>query len=278
VDPASLSVPAYPFDSLTLIAAVKYLLTALGIRHINKVRVRCHRVAHSIAMTKSKGLGRGGTRDGAGRPKIEKGKTATFATRITQRTRDLLDAEAERQANSVAAVAERLLRTALEKKAAEKTRPHELRRLFNLIETLLVFLPKPRHWGDQKYRWHSNPYLFEAFRLAIGYLMTVMRPPGQITTPPPLPPAPPFDDWTNDDRFALFIEEMNQVQNKYPESVDDHARDIARSVIRRAREQMRVEGGGRKRVTVGYDEYDWELPIDHLLADAARTLFDRGKK
>jgi hypothetical protein len=227
-------------------------------------------------MTKSKGLGRGGTRDGAGRPKIEKGKTATFATRITQRTRDLLDAEAERQGNSVAAVAERLLRTALEKKAAEETRPHELRRLFNLIETLLVFLSKPRHWDDQKYDWHSNPYLFEAFRLAIGYLMTVMRPPGQITTPPP----PPVDG-TNDNRIASladFIEEMNQGQNKYPESVDDHARDIARSVIGRARQQMRVEGRGGKRVTVGYDDDDWELPIDHLLADAARTLFDRGKK
>jgi hypothetical protein len=227
-------------------------------------------------MTKSKGLGRGGTRDGAGRPKIEKGKTATFATRITQRTRDLLDAEAERQGNSVAAVAERLLRTALEKKAAEETRPHELRRLFNLIETLLVFLSKPRHWDDQKYDWHSNPYLFEAFRLAIGYLMTVMRPPGQITTPPP----PPVDG-TNDNRIAPladFIEEMNQGQNKYPESVDDHARDIARSVIGRARQQMRVEGRGGKRVTVGYDDDEWELPIDHLLADAARTLFDRGKK
>jgi len=226
-------------------------------------------------MTKSKGLGRGGTRDGAGRPKIGKGKTATFATRITQRTRDLLDAEAERQGNSVAAVAERLLRTALEKKAAEETRPHELRRLFNLIETLLVFLSKPRHWDDQKYDWHSNPYLFEAFRLAIGYLMTVMRPPGQITTPP----AAPGDYETNDNKlFADFIEEMNQVQNEYPESVDDHARDIARSVIGRAREQMRVEGGGGKRVTVGYGDDDWELPIDHLLADAARTLFDRGKK
>lgn len=230
-------------------------------------------------MTKSKGLGRGGTSDGAGRPKIEKGKTATFATRITQRTRDLLDAEAERQGNSVAAVAERLLRTALEKKAAEETRSHELRRLFNLIETLCFFLSKEHHWDDQKYDWHSNPYLFEAFRLAIGYLMTVMRPPGQITTPPPPPKSSRYG--TGDNIYAQdadFFEDMIYDQNKYPESVDDHARNIARSVIGRAREQMRVEGGGGKRVTVGYDDDDWELAIDHLLADAARTLFDRGKK
>jgi hypothetical protein len=144
-----------------------------------------------------------------------------------------------------------------------------------LIEALLLFLSKQHHWGDQKYDWHSNPYLFEAFRLAIGYLMTVMRPPGQITTPPPPPKS---GDYATFAQFADFIEDMNQDQGKYPESVDDHARYIARSVIGRAREQMRVEGGGGKRVTVGYDDDDWELGIDHLLADAARTLFDRGKK
>src|SRR5215469_3155394 len=118
--------------------------------HLSRQR---YTYSETIVVTKSKGVGRGGHRSGAGRPKIEKGKSATFATRITQRTRDLLDAEAERQGKSVAAVAERLLRTALEKKAAEETRPHELRRLFNLIETLPLYLSKQHHWHDSNYDW-----------------------------------------------------------------------------------------------------------------------------
>jgi hypothetical protein len=237
----------------------------------------CHRNAETIVMAKSKGVGRGGHREGAGRPKIEKGKTATFATRITQRTRDLLDAEAERQGNSVAAVAERLLRTALEKKAAEEIRPHELRRLFNLIETLPVYLSKQHHWDDPKYDWHSNPYLFEAFRLAIGYLMTVMRPEGEIVIPPP----PKSDNQRTDDSPFAFLDGMNQ---PYPESVDKHARDIALSVIGRAREQMRMEDKGMRAYLAERtdwelgDDVNWGLRNDHLLADAARTLFDRGKK
>jgi hypothetical protein len=236
-------------------------------------------------MTKSKGVGRGGTRLGAGRPKIEKGKTATFATRVTQRTRDLLDAEAERQGNSVAAVAEQLLTLALEKKVIEQTRPKEVRQLFTLIEALLYYLPKQHHWNDPKYDWHSNPYLFEAFRLGIGYLLSTMRPSGEIV-PPPAPPLPPKAA-VGELEGNPFVEFANQISEdiKYPEAVDEHARHIARSVIGRAREQQSLEdarSSGRPIILSDRpsdDEYaDCELRIDHLLADAARTLFDRGKK
>jgi hypothetical protein len=232
-------------------------------------------------MTKSKGIGRGGTRDGAGRPKIDKGKTATFATRITQRTRDLLDAEAERQGNSVAAVAEQLLTLALEKKVTEQTRPREVRQLFTLIEALLFYLPKQHHWDDPKYDWHSNPYLFEAFRLAIGYLLSAMRPNGEIVPPPeePVPPRSTESDMKNNPFGTLADWIANELQTKYPESVDEHARDIARSVIGRAKEQMRRQDKGIRTFTItAADDDDWELRSDHLLADAARNLFDRGKK
>jgi hypothetical protein len=238
-------------------------------------------------MTKSKGLGRGGTRDGAGRPKIEKGKTATFATRVTQRTRDLLDAEAERQGNSVAAVAEQLLRLALEKKVIEQTRPKEVRQLFTLIEALLYYLPKQHHWNDPKYDWHSNPYLFEAFRLGIGYLLSTMRPSGEIVAPPaqPLPPKRAVGELEGNP-YARFADELREdTQLKYPEAVDEYARHIARSVIGRAREQQSLEDArsSRRPITLSdrpndNEDADWELRIDHLLADAARTLFDRGKK
>jgi len=238
-------------------------------------------------MTKSKGIGRGGTRLGAGRPKIEKGKTATFATRVTQRTRDLLDAEAERQGNSVAAVAEQLLTLALEKKVIDQTRPKEVRQLFTLIEALLYYLPKQHHWNDPKYDWHSNPYLFEAFRLGIGYLLSTMRPSGEIVPPPaePLPPKAAVGELEGNPFLELADQIMEDIQLKYPEAVDEHARHIARSVIGRAREQQSLEdarSSGRPitlwdRPNVGEDA-DWEMRSDHLLADAARTLLDRGKK
>jgi hypothetical protein len=242
-------------------------------------------------MTQSKGIGRGGHREGAGRPAIDKGKTATFATRVTQRTRDLLDAEARREGNSVAAVAERLLRTALEKKIVDSYRSKEERQLFALIDTLLIYIPKPRHWNDPEYQWHSNAYLFEAFRLAIGYLMMAMRPPGEIVPPPPEPKSENYRKGPDNPltAHADFLEDMIRNETKYPESVDEFAREVARSVIYRARQKIREDerpnrgpqtftAGGEKHFLSADDDDDIEFGGDHIVADAARALLDRGKK
>src|SRR5262249_38947322 len=71
-----------------------------------------------IVMTKSKGVGRGGRRKGAGRPRFtETGKSSYFSTRLTQKTRDLLEAEARRREKSLSEVAEDLLQLGLEEMA-----------------------------------------------------------------------------------------------------------------------------------------------------------------
>jgi len=232
-------------------------------------------------MTKSKGIGRGGHREGAGRPAIDKGKTANFATRITQTTRDLLDAEARRTGKSVAWVAERLLRSALDKKSAEMTRSEELRALFFLIEMLLWHTTGEHHWYDAQYSWQTNPYLFEALRRSISYLMNAMRPEGEVVPPPPGPER----------RFKDILGEDVVKQFKYPDSVDEYAKDAARQVVQRAQRQKDLEDAmvRHKSGTVTWDdirlnwgtpseEDDFVMRVDSALADAARALLDRGKK
>jgi hypothetical protein len=135
-------------------------------------------------MTKSKGIGRGGHRKGAGRPP-ETGKTSYFSTRLTPKTRSLLEAEARRRGKSLSEVAEDLLQLGLEE-IAELGRPKPVRALLFLIESLSHGLRGP-HREDAKYSWHANPYMFAAFRAGIIDLLDRLRPPGEIVTPPPGP-------------------------------------------------------------------------------------------
>jgi len=115
-------------------------------------------------MTKSKGIGRGGRRKGAGRPRFAKtGKTEFFSTRITPKTRDLLEAEARRRGESVSSVAEDLLQLGLEEMAAIRN-PQPLKALLFLVEMLRI----PDYCGDHlddSYSWQSNPYMFVSVRL-----------------------------------------------------------------------------------------------------------------
>ena len=132
-------------------------------------------------MTQSKGIGRGGRRQGAGRPRFAKtGKTSYFSTRITQEVRDLLEAEAKHSGKKLSSVAARLLRRALWQEAEER-RPGSLRSLFDVMEILLG-----RIQGSGMDRsWRSSPYLHAAFRAGVTGLLDVLRPAGEITTPPP---------------------------------------------------------------------------------------------
>src|SRR5262245_59785697 len=92
-------------------------------------------------MTKSKGIGRGGRRKGAGRPRFTKtGKTEFFTTRITPKTRALLEAEARRCGESLSVVAEGMLLTGLDKRAEIRHRSRQLRALFFLIERLSIMI------------------------------------------------------------------------------------------------------------------------------------------
>lgn len=223
-------------------------------------------------MTKSKGIGRGGRRKGAGRPRFaQTGKASNFSTRLTPKTRALLDAEAHRRGESVSKVAEDLLQLGLEEMAAIRN-PRPLKALLFLVEALRWDFPDPRayHLDEDSYSWHSNPYMFVAFRAAVLSLFDVFRPRGKIVAPPP---GPPLDD-----------RELGEVQFTFPNSPDEYGRLCARDLLSSARFHSASERQGFK----GEPPPKWafEMPgfarHHYGLADAwevlNRALRQRGRK
>jgi hypothetical protein len=131
-------------------------------------------------MTKSKGIGRGGRREKAGRPRFAKtGKTSYFSTRITQKTRDLLEAEARLEGRSLSIVAEELLQLGLREKSDLRGRARPMRALYFLFDWLSDTMEKTDD------NWRSNPYLFAAFHAAVSRVLHELKPPGKIIPPPP---------------------------------------------------------------------------------------------
>jgi hypothetical protein len=196
-------------------------------------------------MTKSKGIGRGGHRKGAGRPP-EMGKTSYFSTRLTPKTRSLLEAEARRRGKSLSEVAEDLLQLGLEE-IADLGRPKPLRALLFLIESLSNGIRGP-HWQDAKYSWRSNPYMFAALRAGIIDLLGRLRPPGEIVTPPPGP----------EQRYEVdkYEEELPPFRYTFPDSPEEYARNRVEALILQAQIQH-MEDEAQKKYGDEF-RYSWE--------------------
>jgi hypothetical protein len=134
-------------------------------------------------MTKSKGIGRGGQRKGAGRPRFAKTRKASyFSTRITQKTRELLEAEARFKGESLSSVAERLLQLGTAQKARNR-QPSPTRALTYLIGFLATRIEMESYLGP-KYTWHSDHHIFQAFQAAVIELLNRLKPSGEIAAPP----------------------------------------------------------------------------------------------
>jgi hypothetical protein len=114
----------------------------------------------------------------------DRAKTSYFSTRITQRTRNLLEDEANRAGESLAVMAEHLLQMGLEQRAGRRSRKEKsLNALFYLIEELTKIVAG-RHANDPKYNWRTNPYMLRAFRAAVTHLLASL-PPGKLVRPAP---------------------------------------------------------------------------------------------
>jgi hypothetical protein len=175
-------------------------------------------------LTKSKGLGRGGSRQGAGRPSTGGvGKTSYFATRITQKTRKLLEQEAAHQGRSKATIAEKALQIGLDELAARR-RPEPLRALFFCLEWLAHAIPVNRR--DDNYSILSNPYMFAAFRAAVVKLLDALKPQGEIVPEAPEP-------------FGLF-----EVIPLFPNDPEEHGRVCLSSLWQLMRMYDANESGG----------------------------------
>jgi hypothetical protein len=137
-------------------------------------------------MAKSKG--RGGRRKGAGRPRsAPAGKTSYFSTRIRAETRTWLEAESRRIGETLSSTVERLLRFAMIKRDNDDRRD-SIRALCYVIGLLAERIPGI-YFVTPEYSWRSNPFMFEAFRAAVSYILDELRPPGEIVVPPPLHPT-----------------------------------------------------------------------------------------
>jgi hypothetical protein len=175
-----------------------------------------------------KAKGRGGARKGAGRPRFAKGraKTSYFSTRITEKTRDLLEEEARRHGGSLAEIAEHLLLVGMGQKA-ERRKKNPLRALCFLLENLSGYVSGPTSLTDDPaYSWHSNPYMFEAFRTAVIDLLNQIRPTGEVVTPP-----------REGSSRALHPSEKFRQQESvtpiwdFPEKPEDYGHTIARDLL-----------------------------------------------
>lgn len=187
-------------------------------------------------MTKSSLKSHGGRRKGAGRPRFTKtGKTEFFSTRITPKTREMLEVEARRRGKSLSEVAEDLLQMGLEE-IADLDRPKPLKGLLFLISSL--GRGTPGHlWPDPKYSWNANPYMFAAFRAAIIGLLDRLRPPGEVTTPPPAQITQVVTKEDDDD------DDLNPWRFPFPDSPDEYARTLVLTLLRTALHQDVVEQG-----------------------------------
>jgi hypothetical protein len=185
-------------------------------------------------MTKSKGIGRGGPRKGAGRKRFTKtGKTENFSTRITPETREFLDIEARRHDLSVSVVAEHLLLIGLKEMERRRQPTGPLRALCFLLPILakqmlgayLMKIDTTRRTADAdpEHTWRSTPYLFEAFRSGVLTLIDQMRPPGEVVTPEPVAmpePSRPF----------RFPDDPRHYGNRCAANVIDVAHSVKRSI------------------------------------------------
>jgi hypothetical protein len=173
-------------------------------------------------LTKSKGIGRGGSRQGAGRPSTGGvGKTSYFATRITQETRELLEQEAAHQGRSKATIAEKALQIGLDELAARR-RPEPLRALFFCLEWLAHAIPAYRRHDKVL----SNPYMFAAFRAAVIKFLDALKPQGEIVRP-------------ETERFGLF-----DVIPLFADDPEEYGRDCLSSLWHSMRIYDTKESGG----------------------------------
>jgi hypothetical protein len=130
---------------------------------------------------------RGGSRKGAGRPRLSKtGKTSYFSTRITPETRAVLEAESRLSGQSLSQTIERLLLLGLHEKQA-RNRPRPIKAICYLItqlsEMVTFALLREKNLTHPEYNWRSNPFMFEAFRVAVLHLFDALRPQGESVAP-----------------------------------------------------------------------------------------------
>jgi hypothetical protein len=211
--------------------------------------------------------------------------TIRISDQMRQRLQDAADARGKRKHGwNLSQEILMRLNWSVEKENLD-SRSMDLKALNGLVDALSR-TAGAHYLDDSQYSWRSNPYLFEAFRRAIGYLMIPMRPAGEIVPPPSEPaPPPPTESETGDNPYISLARLLDsEFRFNFPDSVDEYAKDLAHTVIARARMEMAYEDSrdpAKERIlTIDGEEVrvsDDDMRMNWTLADAARQLLRGGK-
>jgi hypothetical protein len=110
-------------------------------------------------------------------------KTRAFSTRITAETRRALETEAKASGYSLSQVAERMLMVGLREKR-ERDRDDPVRALCFIVAELSALICNFKtENGKPAFDWPSNPFMFQAFKVAIGGFMDSIAPAGDVRSP-----------------------------------------------------------------------------------------------
>jgi hypothetical protein len=121
---------------------------------------------------------RGGRRKAAGRKPTGRSKVAML-TRIAPETRKALE-DARGPNKSLSQVADEMLREGLKAKAKERRDAPMVALCYLIAETANACRAFTGPDGKPLFDWHSDPFVFRAFKLAVAQLLDWLEPPGEI--------------------------------------------------------------------------------------------------
>jgi hypothetical protein len=103
-------------------------------------------------------------------------KLANFSTRIDAETRGALEAEAKLAGLSVSGMAQQMLKLGIQTRR-ERARELPTAALLDLIGKLAdgCVLASPT---GKKFEWHNDPFICDALRSSISFLLEYLKPPG----------------------------------------------------------------------------------------------------
>jgi hypothetical protein len=203
--------------------------------------------------------------------------TSPLTIRMPAEMRKQLEAAANKSGKNVTQELLRRLQNSFNRDR-EKSRDPALRALCFLIAEIAegVVLPEPIRFPNAYPLWRSNPFLFRAFKLAVGKLLDALEPPGEIQAPVTLEPA---------EGVKIPLGPLDQPEfllNKYvsPEALSNyviadiwtalHGTTPAQTRYEEMRRAIKQSNRDRRIDRFAYDTYEMQ--------DARRDLQIRGER
>jgi hypothetical protein len=132
------------------------------------------------------------TKGGGRKPRGDiHGKSKTLSTRITPETRQALETEALARGQSISQVAEQIINLGLQvRRERDRGKASPARALGHIVAELSeVICGFKGEDGKPAFDWLTNPFMFQALRMAIPKFMDTIAPTGDVRSPAEYEPA-----------------------------------------------------------------------------------------